>query len=125
VHVAIEGGTNGLDPAANVEQLIGPDARLPGRRADRRAARTADRAPPGTLPTRDSPRRSSVVAVLRRNPSALFSLRLAEQRPEATAALLDIYRRSAWLLGTISATRSSIKREFSAHATGLKDSDGL
>jgi hypothetical protein len=24
VHVAIEGGTNGFDPAANVEQLIGP-----------------------------------------------------------------------------------------------------
>ena len=24
MHVAIEGGTNGFDPAANVEQLIGP-----------------------------------------------------------------------------------------------------
>jgi len=24
VHVAIEGGTNGCDPAVNVEQLIGP-----------------------------------------------------------------------------------------------------
>jgi hypothetical protein len=30
-----------------------------------------------------------------------------------------------WLLGTISATRSSIKREFSAPATALIDSDGL
>jgi hypothetical protein len=39
VHVAIEGGTNGFDPAANVEQLIGPT----------RAAKSASRSASGSL----------------------------------------------------------------------------
>ena len=50
------------------------DARLPDRRADRPAPRTAERVS-GTQPTRDPTHCSSAVAVLRRNPSALLSLK--------------------------------------------------